>query len=70
MSKYDDFNLDLSKVTYNEKDSTAKAGSSIECQIITNISKISLKVCSKTTEGKGCDPSYTKISPCNRTYNL
>ncbi|HBF3048954.1 TPA: hypothetical protein KN630_000237 [Clostridioides difficile] len=65
MPKYDDFNLDLNKVVSNEKNDNAKDVSS---KIVTNTIKLSIKLCDKTTEGKGCHPSYTNISPCNRTY--
>lgn len=72
MSKYDDFNLDLNKV---ESNAVAKSGATDVvtfslnyCGPIVNASK---KVCSKTAvKGKGCDGSYTKIGPCNRTYGL
>ncbi|MDV9723344.1 hypothetical protein RHG08_18850 [Clostridioides difficile] len=65
MPKYDDFNLDLNKVRSNEKNDNTKDVSS---KIISKTIQISIKLCDKTTNGKGCDPSYTKISPCNRTY--
>lgn len=71
MGKYDDFNLELSKVIDNDKKVELKklTDSIFNCYVRPPI-QISLKVCTKTTQGNGCDPSYTKISPCNRTYRL
>lgn len=67
MSKYDDFNLDLNKVAGAENKASSLLSGDIGCEIVKTAVKISVKVCDKTTKGKGCHPSYTKIGPCNRT---
>lgn len=64
MSNYEDFNLDLNKVS-----SKKKAKGWTWTKYTPDIYNASKKYCAKTyKKGNGCNGTYTKIGPCNRTY--
>ena len=66
MSNYEDFNLDLNKVSSKKKGKGKGWTTILYTPDIYNASK---KLCTKTyKKGKGCNGTYTKIGPCNRTY--